>query len=72
MPQLSQPTTRRLILSGGLTAQNVAAAVRQLRPWAVDVSSGVEITEADGSVRKGIKSSTKIVAFIREVRNADG
>ena len=71
-PQLSQPTTRRLILSGGLTAQNVAAAVRQLRPWAVDVSSGVEITEASGSVRKGIKSSTKIVAFIREVRSADG
>ena len=71
-PQLTQPTTRRLILSGGLTAQNVAAAVRQLRPWAVDVSSGVEITEASGSVRKGIKSSTKIVAFIREVRSADG
>ena len=71
-PQLTDPTTRRLILSGGLTPQNVAAAVRQLRPWAVDVSSGVEITEADGKPRKGVKSSTKIVAFIREVRNADG
>lgn len=71
-PPLTDPATRRLILSGGLTPQNVAAAVRQLRPWAVDVSSGVEITGADGKARKGIKSSTKIVAFIREVRSADG
>jgi phosphoribosylanthranilate isomerase len=70
--QLTQPTTRRLILSGGLTPKNVGAAVRQLRPWAVDVSSGVEITEANGNVRKGVKSPTKIVAFIREVRSADG
>ncbi len=70
--QLTDPTTRRLILSGGLTPQNVAAAVRQLHPWAVDVSSGVEITEANGAVRKGVKSATKIVAFIREVRSADG
>ena len=71
-PQLTERTTRRLILSGGLTPQNVAAAVRQLRPWAVDVSSGVEITDAGGNARKGVKSSTKIVAFIREVRSADG
>ncbi len=70
--QLTDPTTRRVILSGGLTPQNVAAAVRQLHPWAVDVSSGVEITEANGAVRKGVKSATKIVAFIREVRSADG
>ncbi len=71
-PQLTDPATRRLILSGGLTPQNVAAAVRQLHPWAVDVSSGVEMTGPDGNARKGIKSSTKIVAFIREVRRADG
>jgi phosphoribosylanthranilate isomerase len=71
-PQLTDPMSRRLILSGGLTPQNVAAAVRQLRPWAVDVSSGVEIAKADGKPRKGIKSATKIVAFIREVRGADG
>lgn len=70
--QLTDPTTRRLILSGGLTPQNVAAAVRQLHPWGVDVSSGVEITEANGAIRKGIKSATKIVAFIREVRSANG
>lgn len=71
-PKLTDPSTRRLILSGGLTPKNVAAAVRQLRPWAVDVSSGVEITGADGKARKGVKSLTKIVAFIREVRSADG
>jgi len=71
-PQLSDPMSRRLILSGGLTQENVAAAVRQVRPWAVDVSSGVEVTDADGKPRKGIKSATKIVAFIREVRGADG
>jgi phosphoribosylanthranilate isomerase len=71
-PQLTDPMSQRLILSGGLTPQNVAAAIRQLRPWAVDVSSGVEANGADGKPRKGIKSATKIVAFIREVRGADG
>ena len=70
--QLTDPMSRRLILSGGLTPQNVAAAVRQLHPWAVDVSSGVEVSEADGKPRKGIKSAAKIGAFIREVRSADG
>jgi phosphoribosylanthranilate isomerase len=62
---------RPLILSGGLTPQNVGAAIRTARPWAVDVSSGVELTGEDGLPRKGIKSAAKIAAFIREVRNAD-
>jgi phosphoribosylanthranilate isomerase len=60
-----------LILSGGLTPQNVGAAIRAARPWAVDVSSGVEETGDDGLPRKGIKSAARIAAFIREVRNAD-
>ena len=63
---------RPLILSGGLTPQNVGAAIRALHPWAVDVSSGVEVTGDDGKPHKGIKSPSKIAAFIREVRNADG
>jgi phosphoribosylanthranilate isomerase len=63
---------RPLILSGGLTPQNVGAAIRAVRPWAVDVSSGVEATGDDGKVEKGVKSPPKIAAFIREVRNADG
>jgi len=71
-PQLIDASPHRLILSGGLNPGNVAAAIRQVRPWGVDVSSGVEVTGDDGRPRKGIKSSTKIFAFLREVRSADG
>ncbi len=53
-----------VILSGGLHAGNVAEAIRQARPYAVDVSSGVEAA-------KGIKDAAKIAAFISEVRRID-
>jgi phosphoribosylanthranilate isomerase len=56
--------TRRIVLAGGLTEHNVGTAVRTVRPYAVDVSSGVE--DAPGQ-----KSPARIEAFIRAVRRAD-
>ena len=53
-----------LVLSGGLNPKNVGEAVRRVRPWAVDVSSGVEVA-------KGVKDEQLMAAFIAGVRNAD-
>lgn len=53
-----------VVLSGGLNPQNVADAIRRVRPWAVDVSSGVEAVP-------GIKDARKMAAFFEGVRNAD-
>jgi phosphoribosylanthranilate isomerase len=53
-----------VILSGGLAAQNVGQAIREVRPWAVDVSSGVERG-------RGVKDPVKIVEFIRSVQRED-
>jgi len=53
-----------IILAGGLTAKNVRAAVEKVRPYGVDVSSGVEY-------EKGIKNPQKIYEFIKEVKKAD-
>ena len=59
-----QALPKPMILSGGLHAGNVGEAVAKLRPWGVDVSSGVEVA-------KGIKDAEKINAFVAAVKNAD-
>jgi phosphoribosylanthranilate isomerase len=53
-----------VVLSGGLDAGTVRIAIERVRPWAVDVSSGVEAS-------KGIKDTAKIAAFMQGVRNAE-
>jgi len=57
--ELSKP----IILAGGLNADNVEQAIMQVKPYAVDVSGGVELS-------KGIKDADKIAAFMQGVRNA--
>ena len=61
---------RTWVLSGGLSLDNVADAVKRLRPPAVDVSSGVEQV-VDGRTQKGIKDPVRIQAFVNAVRMAD-
>jgi phosphoribosylanthranilate isomerase len=56
--------SRPVVLSGGLDAGNVGRAIRAVRPWAVDVSSGVE-------ARRGVKDPARIEEFVRSVRDAD-
>lgn len=58
--ELSQTT--RLILAGGLDADNVARAIQDTQPFGVDASSGIE------GARKGVKDADKIKKFIAEVK----
>ena len=60
----ANPQSRSLILSGGLTQDNVQSLVQQIRPWAVDVSSGIESAP-------GEKCPGKMKAFVQSVRAAD-
>jgi len=62
---------RPIVLSGGLDPGNVERAIRAVKPWGVDVSSGVEERDAEGRPRRGLKDAARIAAFMQGVRNAD-
>lgn len=63
--RLAEVSGSALILAGGLTPHNVAAGIKRVRPWAVDVSSGVESAP-------GVKDPGLIKRFVAAVRRVDG
>lgn len=69
--QLPPSVSSRLVLSGGLTPANVTDGILTVRPWAVDVSSGIELTGPDGQAVKGTKDPNKMAQFVTAVRAAD-
>jgi phosphoribosylanthranilate isomerase len=60
---IPQSLSKPIVLAGGLTVDNVKEAIKKVKPYAVDVSGGVEES-------KGIKNSLKIQAFIKETQDA--
>ncbi|HEU5302139.1 MAG TPA: phosphoribosylanthranilate isomerase [Acidimicrobiia bacterium] len=59
------PVGTRLLLAGGLTPDNVGAAIRRVRPWGVDVATGVETEPGSGR-----KDARKLARFLEEAREA--
>jgi phosphoribosylanthranilate isomerase len=53
-----------VVIAGGLTPANIGQLINEVKPWGVDVSTGVE--------SQGQKDAAKITAFIEAVRNAKG
>ena len=64
LPEVVKTSAVPVILAGGLTPENVGVAIRESRPYAVDVASGVE-------TEPGIKDHKKIAAFMCAAREAD-
>ena len=63
VPGMQQRFARPILLAGGLTPENVSAAIRRARPWGVDVATGVESAP-------GVKDHRKLRAFVEAVRAA--
>jgi len=66
---IPEDLAHQAVLNGGLNAQNVRDAVRRVRPYAVDVSSGIEGTGSQHV--KGVKDHAQMTAFVRAVHAAD-
>lgn len=64
VPLAQHENARPILISGGMTVDNVAQSIDLLTPWGVDVSSGVETSP-------GVKSFEKIKAFVHAISNAD-